>query len=867
MGFTLTYPTLILLFLFTIFSNEISAQEIRVVGKIIDKKTKKPIESATISVYNKKDIVFNAVSDTAGQFRIPLSLFKKASSITIRALSYSDLEMDDISKIDAGGKSDYSLGIYQIDPKGKQLQEVIVRKRRRYSDTTRIDLSKEKFEHSVMIEDIFSSSFGFSKDANGQLFYKGKPVSIVSVNGGDFFGKNNMDVYHLLPALILNNIQVVETNIDSVTNTTLLRPIVKINLSFKDKYEKGKFGNLNAGAGTVQRYLANTNLFSFKKTEQISLSLNSNNVNAGNNTIQPPKVGFSPTGNNETANSAKFTYRNLYAGTLEVNFSVGGKRDSKNFFTETDLRQETINLTSHTFNSSNIRSFGFSDSKFDVKYKIDSFSSINLTQTFDHSKTRESDSLSYNIQLDSQSTISQLDKLRNATTDLLSTKMEYQKKFSSKKGRTLDIDIEVDNNHYNIDEFDNASNLSDQGIYKYFINGNRFVKENKYAISSGFTEPINNNSYIDFFIAHKRETLNYSPQINSDTAIISLDKPALLTNNYFQSGIKFHETLTNLSINATISGLLDMRNIEQIHDNNKVSFLNPDFELMVDYRINKNKNLIFGYSDKENYPKLQQLVALNSTFDLISQTSGNIYLRPEERKNIKVDYTTKLSNSEYISLSGEFEHYSNKFGFEIDNSGNSVSEKMFIGNIGNSNGGKISFSWLKNIRGDQYLNYSNGVTYQENPTLFNNKLSLDNSITFNQSLSASLMLIKPLLSVKPLFAFSWGRYFYETNSIDMTTITNSDQVSLRFKTLELNLYPLFSYNHSMNDNSSFSMNGELKRSILKNYGAIWIQVYDIFNSYKFYNNYVGASGYQSVRYSNLQRYLMLGVSLQFNNLK
>ena len=858
--------TFIILFLFTILSKKVSAQEINVIGKVIEKTTKNPVENATISVYNEKSIVFNTLSDSTGTFKIPVALYRKASSIKIHALNYSDFEIDIIPKIDTTKKRDYLLGIYKINPKYLQLKEVSVKSRRRYSDTSRIDLSKEKFERSVMIDNIFSSNFGFTRDANGQLYYKGKPISIVSVNGGDFFGKNNMDVYHLLPALILDNIQVVETNIDSVTNTTLLKPILKVNLSFKDKYRKGKFGNLNLGSGTTQRYLANTNLFSFKNNEQISLSPGSNNVNASDNTIQQPKVGFSPNGNNVTTNSAKFTYRNVYANKIEVDFSVGGRQDIKSFASETDIQQESPNLFSHTFNSSNTKSFTINNSKFGVKYKIDSLNNIDITQTFDHSKIKESDSLNYNILFDSLSTISQLNKIRNANTDLLSTKMEYQKKFSSKKGRMLDIGIELNNNYYTVDEFNDVSELSDQSLKKYFINGNRSLKENKYAINSNFTEPINNDSYISFFVTHRKETLNYTTRVNSDTTLIGLDDPALLTNNYFQSGVKFQKTLTNISINATIGEILDIRNIEQLHGNN-TSFLYPNFDVSIDYKINKDKNLILGCADVANYPKLQQLVALNSTFDLISQTSGNIYLKPEQRKNIKLDYSTRPSNSEYITISGEFAHYSDKFGYEINNSSNNLTQIILTGNIGNSNTGKISFSYSKNIPGDQYLNYFNGVTYQESPILLNNKLVLNNSITFNQSFSGSLMIIKPLLSFKPHFGFSWGRYFYETNSVDITTITNSDQVSLKFKTLELNLYPLFNYNHSINNNSSFSMNGELRKTIFKNYGAIWIQAYDIFNSFKFYNNYVGPSGYQSVRYSNLQRYLLVGLSLQFNNIK
>jgi outer membrane beta-barrel protein len=287
----------------------------------------------------------------------------------------------------------------------------------------------------------------------------------------------------------------------------------------------------------------------------------------------------------------------------------------------------------------------------------------------------------------------------------------------------------------------------------------------------------------------------------------------------------------------------------------------------VDYRINKDKSLIFGCSNKINYPQLQQLVALNSTLDLISQTSGNIYLKPEEKKDIRVTYSTKPSSSINIDLSGEYDHYTNKFGYAINYSGSNSVQNNLTSNIGNSNAGKISFSIWKNFTRGGYLNYNNGITYQESPTLLINKLVLNNSFIFNQTLSTSLILIKSLLSFKPLIAFTYGRYFYETNSTDIITITNSDEVSVRLKTIALNLYPLFNYNHNITDNSSFSMNGELKKTVFKNYGTIWIQAYDIFNSFNFYNNHVGPSGYQSVKYSNLHRYLVVGLSLRFNNLR
>ena len=63
------------------------------------------------------------------------------------------------------------------------------------------------------------------------------------------------------------------------------------------------------------------------------------------------------------------------------------------------------------------------------------------------------------------------------------------------------------------------------------------------------------------------------------------------------------------------------------------------------------------------------------------------------------------------------------------------------------------------------------------------------------------------------------------------------------------------------------MNGEIKKNFLKTYGTLWLKMYDIFNSFKYTNNIVGDSYVQTTRFSNVQRYLLLGISLKFNNMK
>ena len=858
--------SIILILIFSLIENAF-AQQINITGKVVNSTTMYPVESADIIVYNNGNIKYKTTSDSTGYFKIPFEYFKGGGIIKIHALNYPDLQINDLPKLDNTLKKDYYLGTFKISHEIIELKEVKINSKKRYSDTTKIDLSNEKFERSIMIDDIFSKSYGFTRDANGQLYYKGKPVTDVTVNGGDFFGKNNLDIYHLLPAMVINKINIVETNIDSVTNTTMQRPAIKVNLLFKDKYNSGKFGNANLGAGTSKRYLANTDLHTYNNKEQVSLSFNSNNINNDDNTLYEPRVNFSSNGNNLTTNSARLAYRNLFADKVEVTFSVKGKIDNKTFESETDIQEKNTDLFSKTYNSARTRTFDINDAKLNINYKIDPLNSVIITQSFNHSNSRDLDTLNYNIKFDSLNTSYQLNRRRTSNTNLLKSKISYQKRFDSKKGRLLSLDVELNNNVFAVKEFSNIYNTANQNISAYFIDGNRNVNENNYSLNLSFTEPTGENGYLVFFLNNEKDKLNYTSKVTSDTTINNTDNPTLLINNFFRAGFKFQETLNKISFDATVTGIFNGRNIDQLQNNNQTNFFNVDFDLKADYKINKKRDFTVQYSAATNYPGIYQLTSLNSSFDLLAQTSGNIFLKPERKQTAKLIYSTRPSDSENLTVAGEFDHYINKFGFNLVTSPNKITENIITNNIGQSKSAQISFSFFKIISTDKYLNYSGGIAYQESPTLINNKLQLDNGITFNQSLSTSIAVVKSLLSVTPLLATSYSKYYYGTSTFTVSTFTYSDKLSLKLNAFQLDLYPLFNYNHSIGNNNSFSMNGGIKKNIFKNYGLIWLQAYDIFNSFKYYNNFVGPSNYQSVKYSNIQRYILLGLSLRFNNIK
>ena len=856
-------PGLLLIALLIITTGSAYAQTTFVTGKAVNKESTLPIEGANITLLQGNDITYRTASDSLGNFKIPQGLYLQMTVLKITSINYQDLKINKKFTVEQLKNNNFHLGLFALKPGKIELQEVKVNSKRRYSDTTNIDLSKDKFERSIMMDDLFSGNYGFTKDKNGRIYYKGTLVSNILVDGGDFFGKNNFDIYHLLPALTMENIQVVETNIDSTTNTTKLRPVVKVNLTLKPKYNKGKFGNANAGGGTASRYLANTDLYGYRNKQQMSLDLNLNNINAGDNLITPPSVSFSATGNSLNARGGKFTYHNILAKKVEVNFDIKGRLDNKLYTSLSERNDLDIRQYSKTTNSSNTKTFGIDNANFNINYRADPLNSFNISQTVGSVNTRVRDSLNYIIKADSTNTVSKVGRVSNSLTNNSSSKVLYLHRFGSKKGRLLNVSAIYNNNAYHINESDNIYNLSNNAATTYFVDGKRLVTNRQLLINTSYTEPLTENSFVTIFANYKKDDIVESDNVKSDTAVNYLT-PAGIYNQYLETGLKFQRTFSKVAVDGNVTGIFNSKNIRAVNSGAANSF-KVNFDLKTDYKVDPRKNLLLTYSLVTTYPDIHQLSSLNSNFDLVSQVSGNPNLKPQDDYSMKAAYDLKTSDTESLLISGQLDYFTSKFGYAIATTGTFLSS--ITTNVGNAKSGTFSFSFNKNFASQRYINSTSSVSYQENPSFVSNKRVLNSGVLLNQLVSTTLPIIKSVVTLTPLLAASYSKFNFGTGSNNVITFTYSDRVSITALKSEISLFPLFTYSHNINDNHSFSMNGEIKRSFFKNLVSAWVQAYDIFNSFKFYNNYVGPTYTQTISYSNIQRYVFLGVSYKFNNFK
>lgn len=851
----------IILIAISILCNSVYAQNINITGQIRDKETNTGLYNVSIKLYNRDNIIYSTISDTLGYFSISPNYYKQADHIIIHSLNFDDLL---IKKLPLMDDANHFLGVFDLTRHSILLQDIKVNAKRRYRDTTKIDLSGQKFERSVMINDLFSTN-GFYKDSKGQLYFKGKRVSDIMVNGGDFFGKKNMDIYQLLPALVLDNIEVVETNIDSVTNTTTLDPTIRINLKLKEKYNKGAFGNASGGVGTAQRYLAGTDLYTYKNKEQISFGFNTNNINISELPAAEPVISFSANGNNFTTHNAKFSYRNMLSKKVEINFSAKGKIDHRDYLSDIERQEENTNQFSKIINQSQTRQRGIPDARLILDYKIDSLNSLTFTQTNSYNKTNQNDLSNYQINIDGINTVSNLNKAQKITNSSWLSELLYTRKFI-KAGRSWNIAVNRQSTVIKNNETDSIYNLTGQHLQSYFVKGDRNSEQNAFNISTSFTEPLGTEAYINIFAKYKDDKVDYHPNITSDSLKNIQNTPVAIANQYIQTGVKLQKTFKKFSFDGSLHGLADIRNNSTAGRDQHFTVFNINADAKVDYKVNDKKNYSFSYRTATNYPTTSQLINVNNSFDLISQATGNPGIKPEVKSTIRFDYNINKSGTESLNFNAGFDLYSNKFGQVINYLPNTP-QSIYESNLGNAKAATTGFSLLKNISDKISLNYSSNVSYLEQPTLVNNKLNVNNGVTINQTVSTGKEIIKNILSVSPTFTTSYSKYFYESSSIDMLTLTYSDKFSFTAFKFQLDLYPLINYNHSINTTTSLSVNGALKRSLFKKYGTIWLQGYDLFNSFKYNNNYIGSSYTQTVKYSNIKRYFIIGLSLRFNNMK
>jgi hypothetical protein len=299
-------------------------------GKLTD-DAGEPLAAGSVMLLQASDSILQSFAITAadGQFSFadvpPGEYVFKANYLKHRNLAKS---------ITVGGEAtEINLGQLKMTPESSKIDDVEITDERipiRFKgDTIEYDAKAFTVQPNAPVEELFKRLPGMEVDRDGNIKAQGEEVTRILVDGKEFFGDDPKVASRNLPAESVDKVQVFDkmsdvsefTGIDDGTRTRT------INLTLKEDYKTGYFGNVAAGYGTKERFEAKANLNRFGDKSQLSFLGQANNTNQQGFTMKD-YMGFVG-GMGNLMNSSDPT-QSMSAGDLGLNLS---SNPNSGFFT------------------------------------------------------------------------------------------------------------------------------------------------------------------------------------------------------------------------------------------------------------------------------------------------------------------------------------------------------------------------------------------------------------------------------------------------------------------------------------------------------------------------------------------------------
>jgi len=677
-----------LILLFISFSIITTAQKNGTIkGIAYDTLVKQPVSSATITLMQRKDssLVSFTMTDNNGRFELT-GIQNGEYRLLITHVNYHN--SDRIFKIDDEHK-DIDFGNVIMNDRSKVLGEVIVTSETPpvtlVGDTIQYNAGSFKTQPNANVEDLLKKLPGVKVEKDGTVKAQGEKVQKVLVDGKEFFSNDPKIATKNLPADAIDKVQVYDKLSDQAQLTGFDdgNSEKTINLKLKKEKKKGMFGKINAGEGTDGRYQGKFNVNSFKGARQMSAIGMGNNTNAegfsfmdvlnftgalnqlktggGNININVGPddplaglLGANNTGINTTS-----------GGGINYNNIIGTKTDfqSNYFYSRYDPSRQS-SIQRQYFSPANLyKQNSYSDNlnnnhrlNFMADYQIDSFTSLKISPSFSHQKTRNKTLSDYTTSSDHGIKINDgtSNNLSNNEGYNLNTNILFRKKFH-RKGRTFSLNLLTSLNSNDGDGLlHSITNFYDQA--GSFLNRDSISQKNNngsdlqgYNVRAVYTEPVFKRSLLEFSLG-KSDTKNSSSKKTYDYNQ-SNGKFDLLNNvltndfensyGYNNGGLRFRKQTKKYNYAAGLSW--QQSELQgKILNNGKDSIISKSFTNLLpaarfQYYFSKFKNILLNYTTSTNQPSVTQLQPVPDNSNPLYVKLGNPNLKQEFVHTIRLN--------------------------------------------------------------------------------------------------------------------------------------------------------------------------------------------------------------------------------------
>ena len=682
----------------------LSQNKIEIKGKILEKNTQVPLESATVYLSSVIDstVIDYTITDKNGFFLMKTRKIDTPVFLKISYIGYETFKQE--LKVIADNKD---FGILYLIESSKVLGEVTIKSEappiRIKKDTLEFNVSSFKVRPDSNVETLLKQLPGVEVSPEGKITVNGKEVNQVLVNGKPFFDKDGKIALQSLPSDIINKVQISDTKTkkEELTKSAASSNNASINLTIDEDKNKGLFGKFMGGYGSDSRYESSALINYFKNKRKISVLASSNNINSTGFSMD--EVFDNMGGGRNTPyyfnNDGSYGIGNLRFGggkgimrsnLVGVNYADEWIKDLETngsyFFSSSNAKNlnrtkqvnllPTGNLTTASTAATNQENSGH-NLNFNFEYKIDSTATITLTPKFATATSKYKEN-------SQQSSFDNSNQLLNDNTSEeytssdktnFSNTVNFNKAFR-RKGKYLNLMFE----NINTNEDGTAKNKS---ITQFYQNGNpddnrdqtRKDRNSKdsYASEIEFTQPLTDSLSVKLGIYARWEKTSEDKKAYDFNAISEFydDFNAPLSNEYTsemtiitpKSGISIQRKKFNfdVSVGTTVT---DMHNTSLYLGNSTIlnkNYIFPYLTAYGGYRFDKAKSLWVSYEYLGGFPTAIQLLPIENLADPLNTFIGNPNLRIDDGHNINLNY----NNYDYATRSGYNmylggEYYNNK---------------------------------------------------------------------------------------------------------------------------------------------------------------------------------------------------------------
>ena len=881
-------------------------------GKLMDTAIHAPVSDATVTVLDIRDSslagfgrsmasgIFLVSRLRNGTYRLLISHvgYKPASRNFVVSDLVKDINLGEIVLLDNSHVLDSVTVKQEVPP-------VVIR-----HDTIEFNAASFRTRPEAVVEDLLKKLPGVQVDKDGNIKAGGQQVKKMLVDGKEFFGNDPKIASKNLPADAVDKVQVFDKKSDQSEFTGFDDGNSQrtINLTIRKDKKHGVFGKLTGGGGDG-RYEAKLNLNQFRDNRQLSVLGMWNNTNKQGFSFQDV-LGFNNGGgmgggpgggrislegnqavpiqdlaqNNQaitTTRAGGVNFNDTWKGAMEVGGSYFYNRaddhirqkDAKQYLSpENSFNQDHTGATDRT--NENQRINIFSDTR------LDSLNSLKFTGSFTYQRSN-----SRNSGIDSSRSRDNNELLNTAASHSLAHTSGYTwsnnalfRHRSATKGRTFSANLSFGLNDndgggtlYSINHFYKAG-TADTLNQAYNQSGNG----NSYGTVLSYTEPLSKRSLLEanynFYQSHSfagKQT--FDADVNGKFTVPNQQQTNDLRNTYtyHREGLAFRHQSMGLSFTTGFM-LQQASSVNVFGYISKDSLLRQTFHNLlpnglIQYEINKYRNLRLQYMTYTNQPSLTQLQPVPDNSDPLNIKAGNPGLHQEYYHSMRMNYVAfdpfrRTSFFAMVNYNGIRHRIVNDD--ELDSTGVRTSRPVNLDGLYQVSG---FVSWdfpLRAIR--SMVNLKSDLQYDHNASLVNG--ARNNGNTWTASQGADLQFsCKELLDIS-----GGGKVEYNDARYSLQPGQNQHYWTETY-TIDANWYPtrVLSFASDLNyihrsglpagyNSSPLVWNAGIAAQVFRNKkGMFRLQVFDILRQNTGFTRNTSQNYIDDVSYKVLNRYWLL----------